>query len=106
MKKRVFSTNAGDRIEATTAEAVSSRTNVGLTLTIRSAARSDAEITVLMTPKESTRFEDWMHEVDGEVWADEMGECEDHELTSVRCQNCGRYCGTKKRCPHCQPRSK
>jgi len=103
MKKRVFSTNAGNRIEATTAEAVSSRTNVGLVLTVNSELGTAV---VDLTPKEATRFAEWLHDVDADVWADEMGECEDHELTPIRCEKCGRYCGTRKRCPHCAPRSK
>jgi hypothetical protein len=103
MKTRAFSTNSGNRIEASTAEAVSGLTNVRLVLIVRSEIGSAV---LDLTPKEATRFAEWIHDVDADVWADEMGECDDHDLTSVRCEKCGRYCGTKKRCPHCAPRSK
>lgn len=104
MKKRVFSTNAGDRIEFTTAaEAVSSRSNVALSILVTNGLGT---VEVFLTPKEATRFMELVHDVDADVWADEMGECRDHELTGHRCPNCGRYCGTRKRCPHCAPRPK
>jgi hypothetical protein len=109
MRRRIFSTNARDRIEFRTAEAGSSRSNVSLVMKVRvdsSLLRWDTEaqhvtVEALFTPKEATRFMELIEKVDADVWADEMGDCSKHELTPVRCDRCGRYCGTKRRCPHC-----
>jgi len=108
VRKRVFSTNAGDRIEFVDAEATSSRSNVSLSMIVKPAelAETDIVVEVSLTPKEATRFMELVQDVDAAIWSDEMGECADHDLTPVRCSRCGRYCGTKKRCPHCAPGSK
>jgi hypothetical protein len=104
MKRRTFTTAAGDVIEVRTRKVTDGQTNVVVVMQVESEIGTSV---LELRPKEFTRFADrWMHDVDGAIWAAEMGECDEHDLTLVRCQKCGRYCGTKKRCPHCAPRSK